>query len=78
MEEAGILVTEEQLEVVASKVGVRDGHTALRVCFKVELKEETMPDLSFEHSEYAWLDIEEVKSTDLPDFYKESCVAVLS
>jgi len=77
MEEAGIKVDESSMNLVDKKIGLRKGHTALRVCFKVELEEATIPDLSFEHSEFKWMSKEEIIETDLPDFYKEACLKIL-
>lgn len=76
-EEAGLEVLEKDLSLVAEQIGDRNGHKALRVCFKLKLAEEFEPKLSFEHSEFKWVSKEEILETDLPEFYKEACIKAL-
>ncbi len=78
IEEAGITIKPENLSLVDKEVGERRGKVALRVCFTARIDSEVAPKLSFEHSEYKWLSLDEIIKTDLPDFYKEACKKILS
>lgn len=77
-EEAGLEVLEKDLSLVAEQIGDRNGHKALRVCFKLKFLVEFEPKLSFEHSEFRWMSKKEIVGTDLPEFYKEACIKALS
>ncbi len=76
-EEAGIKIQANNLSLIAKKVAERKGRLALRVCFYVSIEERLKPKLSFEHSKYEWMSLDELLATDLPDFYKEACKKVL-
>lgn len=78
IEEAGIVIDPEKLKLIAQETGDRKGRVALRVCFVAELDEEVKPRLSFEHSKYKWLTLDEILETDLNDFYKGVCKQILS
>jgi hypothetical protein len=50
---------------------MRDGKPAERYCFAYSVDQEFEPNLSFEHSEYAWLEIDKLDEVNLPNFYKD-------
>ena len=78
LEEAGYEVEPTKLRLVDSQSKMRDGKPAERFCFAYFVDEEFEPKLSFEHSEFAWLSLNELDTIDLPNFYKDcarSCLA---
>lgn len=71
LEEAGFKAEPAKLRLIDSQSKLRDGKPAERFCYAYFLDKEFEPKLSFEHSKYAWLKIDELDEIDLPNFYKE-------
>lgn len=71
LEEAGYKVDSSKLRLIDTQSKLRDGIPAERYCFAYFVKEEFEPNLSFEHSEYIWLEIDQLDEVNLPNFYKD-------
>lgn len=78
LEEASIKVDAAKLKLVGSQSKMRDGKPAERFCFAYYAEQEFEPKLSFEHSEYKWLEISELDEVNLPNFYKDCVRACLT
>lgn len=71
LEEAGFIIDESKLKLIDNQSKMRGGKPAERFCFAYYVDEEFEPKLSFEHSRYAWVDMNELDEIDLPNFYKD-------
>jgi len=78
LEEAGYEVDPTKLKLIDTQSKVRDGKPAERYCFAFYAEQEFEPRLSFEHSEYRWLEIGELDEVNLPNFYKDCIRACLA
>jgi 8-oxo-dGTP diphosphatase len=78
LEEAGFEIEEKGLRLVDSQSKMRDGKPAERFCFAYFVDEEFEPNLSFEHSKYRWIGVEEFDEIDLPNFYKDCVIKALA
>lgn len=71
LEEAGLELSVEHLELVGQQSKMRNGKPAERFCYSYKVDEEFEPKLSFEHSKFRWIEIEDLDEIDLPNFYKD-------
>lgn len=80
-EETEFKVDESELSLINTQWKMRNGKPVDRLCFALHVDEEFEPKLSFEHDEYAWMEVDEICNNDalnLPNFYKDclkSCLA---
>ncbi len=73
-EETGFEPDSSELSLVNSQWKMRNGKPVDRFCFALHVDEEFEPKLSFEHSEYSWLEVDDILDDDglnLPSFYKD-------
>jgi 8-oxo-dGTP pyrophosphatase MutT (NUDIX family) len=71
LEEAGLVIDGAKLQLIDTQSKMRDGKPAERFCYNYKVEKEFKPKLSFEHSEYAWMEVKDLEEIDLPNFYKD-------